>query len=269
MTHSSISRPWSERRILLPERRPSSRCNEENAEDIKTVFASISDQLIAEFEKTREIAHGGGRGDAREDALRKVLSDYLPTRYGIGRGEIISTDAGRSGECDIIIYDHLKSPKLMVSDRFSLFPLESVYGVVEVKSVLSSAKLQEAYDSLARARSLCRQGVFQHRPDQVMAVGCEYPKFVTAVVGYSSGRSLDAIAKQVVELDEALEEAENLELRPDFVAVIGEGLVGPDKIRGDFNRFQLPERNSLSRGRRAGRHTLLRLYLQPLSANKE
>ena len=89
------------------------------------------------------------------------------------------------------------------------------------------------------------------------------PVPITGVVAYDLDRSLDAIASQLESLDTQFAE---LQFRPDFVAVIGKGIIGPrGPLRGDFNNFQLPSGSkALVELRKTGRHTLLRLYLQVL-----
>ena len=86
---------------------------------------------------------------------------------------------------------------------------------------------------------------------------------VTGVVAYDCDRSLDAVATQIEVLDA---ECADIRLRPDFIGVIGQGIIAPRiPLRGDFNSFQLPDdRSALVDLRRTGRHTLFRLYLQIL-----
>ena len=60
--------------------------------DIRIIFKAISEQLIAEFQKTSQVKHPGGKGDIREDAFRSFLIDYLPKRYSVGRGEVFTPE---------------------------------------------------------------------------------------------------------------------------------------------------------------------------------
>jgi hypothetical protein len=77
-----------------------------------------------------------------------------------------------------------------------------------------------------------------------MTVGLRNPTPVTGIVAYNANRSLEAIAAQVEILDERLQD---IHLRPDFVAIIGQGIAAPrTPLRGMFNQYELPERNQLS-----------------------
>src|ERR1039458_3811999 len=88
---------------------------QEHEVDIRNVFKEISEQLLAEFRKTAQVSHPGGKGSLREDAFGKFLSERLPARYGVGRGEVITPENRVSGQLDIVIYDRTRGPELITS----------------------------------------------------------------------------------------------------------------------------------------------------------
>jgi hypothetical protein len=231
--------------------------------DLHKVFKEISNQLQAEFRKSAEVKHSGGKGDLREDAFRAFLKEYLPGIFGVGRGEVITSENQITAELDIVIYDPSHCPLLIKSSSHSVYPIESVFGAVSVKSHLDSAELKEAYENIATLKQLVIKGSFTLSANPGMAIGMAYPTPVTAVLGYSAHRSLDAIQQQVQQLDAALKDAN---LRPDIVIVLDQGIVGPPiPLRSNFNEYTLPpDRAELSKLRKHGRHTLLRAYLQLL-----
>jgi hypothetical protein len=100
--------------------------------DIRIVFKEISDQLLSEFRKITQVTHSGGKGDLREVAFRDFLRDYLPARYAVGTGEVITPENRHSPELDIIIYD----PALIRSPSHAVYTIESVYGAISMKSHL-------------------------------------------------------------------------------------------------------------------------------------
>lgn len=227
------------------------------------VFESISIQLVAQFRKSAEIKHSGGMGSVREDALKDFLKEYLPRKYGVGSGEVITSDNVVSGQLDAVIYDNDHCPLFLHSSSHSLFPVESVYGAISIKSNLDSTELKDAYANIRSLKKILSRQGFSHKPTSGMFQGMAAPVPVTAIVAYAANRSLEAIAKQVKELDAELED---LFYRPDFVVVIGLGLIGPrEKLRGDFNKYELPRAaDKLCELRATGRHTLLRTYMQIL-----
>lgn len=230
--------------------------------DLHNIFKSLSEKLISDFQLTAEIWHGTGKGSAREAFLRKFLTDYLPQRYAVGSGAVISPDNKKSGELDIVIYDPLNCPTLIKTDAHSIYPIESIYGAISVKSHLDSGELADAYQNIASLKSIVSKEGFTASPMQGFAVGMGYPMPVTAIVAYAANRSLDAIAEQAKKLDGKLTD---ITLRPDFIVVVGQGIIGPRQaLRGGHNKYVLPSKSQLTSIRAAGRHTLLRFYMQLL-----
>lgn len=231
--------------------------------DIRKIFEALSVELSAKFQKTIQIKHNGGKGDNRENAFVEFLKEYLPNKYGIGRGEVISPENEISGEMDIIIFDKDHCPLFLKSESHSLYPRESVFGAISMKSHLDSEELKDAYKNIASLKKITPTQGSTNSFTPGMVTGFHPVVPVTAIFAYAANRSLEAIARQVKDLDKDLD---NIKLRPDFVVVLGLGIVGPNgKIRSNFNEYNLPQDyNNLSLLRETGRHTLLRFYMQLL-----
>src|SRR5690348_6721942 len=129
--------------------------------NLRNVFKAISEKFAAEFKISSQFKHPVGKGDNREAALREFLKEYLPKRYSVGRGEIISSGNIVSKQCDIVIYDAEFCPSLIVSEHHALYPLESVYGVIEVKSTLTAQDLDMAYENIRSVKELVRDEHFR------------------------------------------------------------------------------------------------------------
>ena len=106
-------------------------------------------------------------GVSCEALFRKFLEQFLPRKYGVTKGYIITPDldyAGPLEEWDIIIYDVLESPVLFVrrtSDQNETagkrgIPVEYVRGVVEVKATLTKGMVQSATEKLLKLRTFQR-----------------------------------------------------------------------------------------------------------------
>ncbi|EGU31986.1 hypothetical protein VII00023_08019 [Vibrio ichthyoenteri ATCC 700023] len=229
--------------------------------DLRKIFESVSLELTAKFQKSVQIKHNGGKGDNREEAFVDFLCDYLPNKYGTGRGEVISSNNDVSGELDIVIYDKDHCPLFLKSPSHSLYPIESVFGAISMKSHLGSEELKDAYQNIVSLKRIASKENFSHSPNPGIQVGLDPVTPVTAIFAYAANRSLSAIAKQVKQLDSELDD---INLRPDFVVVLGLGIVGPfGKLRNNFNQYTLPDTaDELANERKTGRHTLLRFYMQ-------
>ena len=231
--------------------------------DVRNIFLFASEVLLAKYKQSASITHSGGKGTVRENFFEDLLKDYLPKRYAVGSGEVITPENRVSGQLDIVIYDSFECPKLFTDESHSTFPLESVYGAISVKSNLESGDLESGYSNIGTLKKILLKGKVRHKNRFSSGWGANNPVPVTGIFAYNSKRSLEAIAEQVRDLDRNLG---SIEMRPDFVAVVGDGIVGPRKpLRGDHNRYTLPQNlDDLVLLRRTGRHTLLRLYMEIL-----
>jgi hypothetical protein len=123
---------------------------------ITDIFQGIADRMLSDFEKvSAQIPHAGERGAQREEALRKFLARYLPKKYAVGKGHVINTSNETSRECDIVIYDAFNCPLLLAEEDYQIFPVEAVFAVIEVKSVLNSKTLAECVENIRAVKTLC------------------------------------------------------------------------------------------------------------------
>jgi hypothetical protein len=88
----------------------------------------------------------------------QLLRTYLPPKIGIGTGFIVSggDSAQQSPQCDIILYDSLNNAPLYKSDAWSIYPIEMVYGVIEVKTTLNKRELKGAFGKCAKIRAMAK-----------------------------------------------------------------------------------------------------------------
>lgn len=92
--------------------------------------------------------HSGIRGALYEELVRDFLRDYLPQRFYIGSGQVLSSNYARDAEdllckisrqIDVVIFDAFNHPVLL--PRYEIFPIEGTLAVIEVKSKLEKRTL--------------------------------------------------------------------------------------------------------------------------------
>lgn len=112
----------------------------ENSFNIRKLFSGYLEQLKAESAYFSDsVKHSGEKGRLNETHIAHLLRRYLPHKFGIGTGFIVSTNSEIriSPQCDIIIYDSVNNAPIYESDAFSIYPIEMVYAVIEVKTNIS------------------------------------------------------------------------------------------------------------------------------------
>lgn len=97
--------------------------------------------------------HSAEFGRYRERAVERFLRLLTPQRLAFSDGFIITPRDQVSTQCDIIIYKKNDTP-LINDNNATFFPVESVAGVVEVKSTLKKSELKDSLNKLARVKKL-------------------------------------------------------------------------------------------------------------------
>jgi hypothetical protein len=187
-------------------------------------------KLTADLENSNLFAQMGDRGSHREMIIKNFLRPFLPECYGLSSGEVFSADGAQSAQIDVVVYDAVFSAVLFRNQNHSLFPAESVFGAVEVKSELNSAELERACQNSSRLKSLQRPAtdVLDFTPlvrfnvGSMFTTGETLPRnpYMTFAFGFS-GPSPEATANNLNQRL-ASEPASKL-LLPDFVFVSNPG----------------------------------------------
>lgn len=109
-------------------------------------FLSIYNKLEADaLLFNRKLPHAGLAGSENEKALAELLKLFLPPRFGVEHsGIVIDRHGGESRHCDIIIFDNWNFPSYLRK----VFPVELVYGVIEVKTNITATEAKSAIDNL-------------------------------------------------------------------------------------------------------------------------
>lgn len=119
--------------------------------------------IAKEQESNRQVKTRHGL--VAEAEFRKWLSEFLPKRYGITSGFIISpgiSSAEHLVHYDVIIYDQLESPVLWIEDnpdssgqgKSLAIPVEYVRTVIEVKSAFNKKSAKDAVEHLSKLKPL-------------------------------------------------------------------------------------------------------------------
>ncbi|MCY4375158.1 MAG: hypothetical protein OXC31_15475 [Spirochaetaceae bacterium] len=179
--------------------------------------------MIEDFKISAEIRHQGSKGAYRENTLRKFLSEgRLPSRYGVGEGEIVGYVRNVSRQSDLIIYDQINGIALIYDDNTQVFPIECVVGTVEVKSTLSKTAFIEALENIKSVKKLAPRETIAKSVAGRVTVSYPRPRPFGAVFGYQLGRnSLSSLGDNLREWEKDTPK----EWWPNVVAVLDEGII--------------------------------------------
>lgn len=199
--------------------------------DAKALFQTISDKMHADFKASAQVAHNGSKGTIRENILRKFLEEgRLPSKYGLGAGEIVGRIKDTSRQSDLIIYDKIDGVTLLYDEHTQVYPIDCVYGIIEVKSGLSKTEFIDSLDKIAAFKAMAPGGHVRVSRGG-MTASFPRPRPFGMVFAYNlAGNSLDSLTENLREW----EQHHPPELWPNYVCVLGVGTItqqGKDLFR--------------------------------------
>lgn len=147
--------------------------------NVTAFFDVISENMLRYFEGwDTGVPHEGEKGGARERRVRGFFEEHLPSRYGVASGHIMDRTGAFSRQEDVVIFDRINCPVLKFDSDYHIFPCESVYATVEVKSSLNANEVADCVRHTYALREL-------YRGDQNALEPVE--SFVFAYDSYASG----------------------------------------------------------------------------------
>ncbi|OGY23114.1 MAG: hypothetical protein A2Y57_03190 [Candidatus Woykebacteria bacterium RBG_13_40_7b] len=105
-------------------------------------FEARANLIMSEMQKLDKLSHKLSRGQHFESIAKNLLEESLPSQYGIDTGFIESAEnTTQSSQQDLIIFDRLRGVPIKTYGSFKVYPSESVYAVIEVKTRIDENSL--------------------------------------------------------------------------------------------------------------------------------
>jgi len=125
--------------------------------NVTAFFDDIANNMLQFFEGwDKLVPQEGEKGGVRERRVRDFFERHLPGKYGVASGHIIDRKGTVSLQEDVVIFDQINCPVLKADPYYHIFPCESVYATVEVKSKLDPEEVAKCVSHTHRLRELYR-----------------------------------------------------------------------------------------------------------------
>ena len=188
---------------------------------VKKYYQHFTETMLSEVENISEaISHKGEKGKNNEQVLVEFLRRYLPQRYSVDTGFVVSSDGSQSSQTDIIIHDRINTPALFLGGASVLVPIETTYAVISVKTTLDKTQLADAVRQIESVRQLKNEasciysrGVVQKVPAPTDSV-LRPRGFVFAYK--TNWKKIDTINKAFLEVVEPIDDSH----RPNGICII-------------------------------------------------
>lgn len=155
--------------------------------------------LLQNANASTVVGHNLEQGLSNEEAFRQLLRQFLPGRYGVAKGKIANMNGNTSRQCDVIIYDNIRCPKLFIdSNGNQILPIEGVFATFEVKTTLTKATLEEAFQNLMSIYKLR-----ENRVNRSTNTHVNYCPPELAVISFGTTLKLETIARHYSEFSKA------------------------------------------------------------------
>jgi hypothetical protein len=200
--------------------------------DWENLFAASGAKLKASLGEARAaLKHSTLKGNLNEEAVAMWLQQWLPGSIDVCTGEVIDSDGGRSKQVDVLMFDHATTPRFFSRGNINVVPIESVYAVLEVKTHLNKAEVENAFDNMKAIKTLQKKAFhegFEKKTRKLYGLQTHYWPVQFLIFAYESD-SLETVLGHV----ERLNAGQPIHQRIDMVCVLDKGLimnVGPDGI---------------------------------------
>jgi len=204
------------------------------SEIFRGIIEESRKQLLLDHEKSSAFGHSGIKGNERAAAFAEFLRQRLPDFLEVTKGEAIDCFDNRTGELDICVYDKLAARPISEQREHTLIPCESIYVVIEVKSLLNKDEVRKCLIHADRIRKL---RPFKHEFVDARTHGApaskEGHRCLYVVVAYASDiGTQDWMKKEYSRLLEVAEE-ECLRIKViDRLFVVDRGIISPVRAQG-------------------------------------
>jgi hypothetical protein len=119
---------------------------------LRQMLVSRIREAIERAIQASAVEHAGLVGRIREIAVETLFRPLLPADFDIGTGKIVDCHGTQSDQIDVLIHSKRLLPPLMYDTNFGLFPLESCFRAIEVKSTLTATEWDSAITSARKLR---------------------------------------------------------------------------------------------------------------------
>jgi Domain of unknown function (DUF6602) len=185
---------------------------------LQSAMDELSSALSNAVGASSVIDHRLLKGEFRERRVIAGLRPFIPRRYEMTSGVVVNAEGNFSRQQDIILSDSVTVPPILAAGELGVHLVETVRGVIEVKSVATAQSMRDAVANIASVKKLMPDvpRAFTDISGQSIPIGDTFDKPFGGILFLESG------AEDSVIRDAFLEEASKLKSynRPNAAVVV-------------------------------------------------
>jgi hypothetical protein len=128
-----------------------------DTKNVKDYYSALQEEFRVHSEVlTNVLPHSGERGRNNEEKFRDFLTKVLPKQFSVGTGFVISSQPNLpiSSQTDVVLYDEFWNSPIYRELSSHVYPVEMVYGTVEVKRWLRKGDLDKICKDISKLQCL-------------------------------------------------------------------------------------------------------------------
>ena len=109
---------------------------------------------VRSAQQARALDHPGMVGRLREIAVQQLFEPLFPSNFAIGTGKIVDSQGRESAQTDLVVYSPALVAPLFYAPQEGLFPVETCFFAIEVKSRLDRSTMEKVVENARRIGKL-------------------------------------------------------------------------------------------------------------------
>lgn len=190
-----------------------------HAASLTSILDATASEMLSQFRKSSEIEHRASKGGQREGiVINTFLERFLPRNVSVvGSGEVVSLDGDVSPQCDVLIVDP-NAPFLVEEAGYRVAVAEAVFGVIEVKSNLTTSELEDAYKKIVHVKRMKRSAYGSRRSTRLRLYGRDWDYFPPLGMIFAfDGAELITLGSKMADLAAKYEDSPELQVNSVWV----------------------------------------------------
>ena len=126
-------------------------------------YIKLIGDAVSHIHSASTIDHPETKERLRETIVENLLKPILPEQFKFGNGKIVDNRENESRDMDLLIYSKTFLPPLIYGEKDDIFPIESCFYAIEIKSKANKKEMEDSYQKAKSIFNLLIPDLFKVR----------------------------------------------------------------------------------------------------------
>jgi hypothetical protein len=199
---------------------------------LQEAMRKLSKGLANSLQESGVISHALTKGEVRESEVHDAFRPHIPRSFSLSSGLVTNAAGEQSLQQDLIISNDQIAPPFITAGGIGVHPIETIHGVVEIKSDGTPANVRNGVAKGASVAELLPNGPRQPPPEWPAGVAFEsrIDKPYASIICLRPAASLQSVAAAFAEANFELDRVN----RAYSLLLLGQALITWRNERGQL-----------------------------------